>query len=57
MLCYVYLLGWAHVVCALYVPEVAFGDVSTMEPILVSKVSRDKYGKACLWCVLLIGKS
>jgi hypothetical protein len=44
------LLGWAHVVCALYVPEVMFGDNTTMEPILISRVSRDKYGKVCYLC-------
>lgn len=25
--------GWAHVSCALWIPEVGFGNVSKMEPI------------------------
>ena len=37
--------GWAHVVCALYIPEVRFGDVATMEPILVSIVPPDRFSK------------
>lgn len=42
--------GWAHVVCALYIPEVAFGSVSTMEPISLAKVPSDRYNKACFLC-------
>ena len=38
-------LGWAHVVCALYIPEVRFGDVSTMEPIIFSSVPHERFLK------------
>lgn len=30
--------GWAHVVCALYIPEVQFANVSTMEPIVLQSL-------------------
>ncbi|XP_038076887.1 protein AF-10-like [Patiria miniata] len=42
--------GWAHVVCALYIPEVDFGNVTTMEPILLSSVPHDRYNKSCCLC-------
>ena len=33
--------SWAHVVCALYIPEVSFKNVeTTMEPIILSNVPR-----------------
>ena len=33
--------SWAHVVCALYIPEVSFRNVeTTMEPIILSNVPR-----------------
>lgn len=38
-------LGWAHVVCALYIPEVQFANVSTMEPIVLQSVPHDRYNK------------
>ncbi len=37
--------SWAHVVCALYIPEVRFGNVSTMEPIVLGLVPQDRYLK------------
>eukprot|EP00072_Mus_musculus_P031325 XP_006497446.2 PREDICTED: protein AF-10 isoform X10 [Mus musculus] len=37
--------GWAHVVCALYIPEVQFANVSTMEPIVLQSVPHDRYNK------------
>ena len=40
-------LGWAHVVCALYIPEVRFGNVSTMEPILLASVPHERFLKVC----------
>uniref|UniRef100_A0A1I7XU07 PHD-type domain-containing protein n=1 Tax=Heterorhabditis bacteriophora TaxID=37862 RepID=A0A1I7XU07_HETBA len=30
--------GWAHVICALYIPEVRFGDVHSMDPVILSDV-------------------
>ncbi|EDO43778.1 predicted protein [Nematostella vectensis] len=42
--------GWAHVVCALYIPEVRFGNVSTMEPILLASVPHERYLKTCYIC-------
>ncbi|XP_031560664.1 zinc finger protein zfp-1-like [Actinia tenebrosa] len=42
--------GWAHVVCALYIPEVRFGNVTTMEPIILASVPHDRYLKMCYIC-------
>ncbi|XP_046632443.1 protein AF-10-like isoform X1 [Daphnia pulicaria] len=42
--------GWAHVVCALYIPEVRFGNVSTMEPIILSMVPPERFNKGCYIC-------
>lgn len=39
------LAGWAHVVCALYIPEVEFANVSTMEPIVLQSVPHERYNK------------
>ena len=32
-------------VCALYIPEVRFGNVSTMEPIIMSSVPHERFLK------------
>ncbi|MGH0151067.1 UNVERIFIED_CONTAM: hypothetical protein FKN15_057435, partial [Acipenser sinensis] len=42
--------GWAHVVCALYIPEVQFANVLTMEPIVLQYVPHDRYNKTCYIC-------
>ncbi|KAJ8383293.1 hypothetical protein AAFF_G00222290 [Aldrovandia affinis] len=42
--------GWAHVVCALYIPEVEFANVSTMEPIVLQSVPHERYNKTCYLC-------
>ncbi|XP_016350778.1 protein AF-10-like isoform X1 [Sinocyclocheilus anshuiensis] len=42
--------GWAHVVCALYIPEVEFANVSTMEPIVLQSVPHERYSKTCYIC-------
>uniref|UniRef100_H2ZSI7 PHD-type domain-containing protein n=1 Tax=Latimeria chalumnae TaxID=7897 RepID=H2ZSI7_LATCH len=42
--------GWAHVVCALYIPEVQFANVFTMEPIVLQYVTHDRYNKTCYIC-------
>lgn len=39
------LAGWAHVVCALYIPEVQFANVLTMEPIVLQYVPHDRFNK------------
>jgi hypothetical protein len=44
-------LGWAHVLCALYIPEVRFGNVSTMEPIILSSVPNEKFQKVSLMII------
>ncbi len=42
--------GWAHVVCALYIPEVRFGNVTTMEPIILQLIPQERYSKSlCLF--------
>lgn len=38
-------MGWAHVVCALYIPEVRFGNVTTMEPIILQLIPPERYNK------------
>lgn len=35
---------WAHVVCALYIPEVRFGNVTTMEPIIL-QIPTERFSK------------
>ncbi|UJR35760.1 hypothetical protein I4U23_028508 [Adineta vaga] len=42
--------GWAHVVCALYIPEVSFGDDTTMQPIILSKIPSTRFGQECSIC-------
>uniref|UniRef100_A0A915JQX3 PHD-type domain-containing protein n=1 Tax=Romanomermis culicivorax TaxID=13658 RepID=A0A915JQX3_ROMCU len=42
--------GWAHVVCALYIPEVRFGNVTTMDPIILSGVPSDRFSRICYIC-------
>ncbi|UMM24868.1 hypothetical protein L5515_004899 [Caenorhabditis briggsae] len=42
--------GWAHVICALYIPEVRFGNVHSMEPVILSDVPLDKFQKVCYIC-------
>lgn len=37
--------GWAHVVCALYIPEVRFGNVTTMEPIVLQLIPQERFNK------------
>ncbi|KAH0812521.1 hypothetical protein GEV33_010268 [Tenebrio molitor] len=42
--------GWAHVVCALYIPEVRFGNVTTMEPIQLQLIPTERFSKSCYIC-------
>ena len=42
---------WAHVLCALYVPEIQFGNVTTMEPIIVGNIPPNSFNaKVCYIC-------
>jgi protein AF-17/10 len=43
---------WAHVVCALYIPEITFGNNRTMEPIITSLIRAERYNKKCSICEL-----
>ena len=43
---------WAHVVCALYIPEITFGNNRTMEPIITSLTRAERYNKKCSICEL-----
>lgn len=35
---------WVHVVCALYVPGVAFGDIDKLRPVTLTEMNYTKYG-------------
>ncbi|CAF3667415.1 unnamed protein product [Rotaria socialis] len=43
--------NWAHVICALYIPEVSFGNDKTMEPIILSKIPSIRFGQTCSICI------
>lgn len=40
-------------VCALYIPEVEFANVSTMEPIVLQSVPHERYNKVTNVSMLL----
>lgn len=48
--------GWAHVVCALYIPEVRFGNVTTMEPIILQLIPPERYAKSKHYLLLPTNK-
>ncbi|XP_078581777.1 PHD finger protein 14-like [Branchiostoma floridae x Branchiostoma japonicum] len=42
---------WVHVVCALYIPGVAFGDVEKLSPVTLAEMPYSKWGaKDCCLC-------
>lgn len=41
---------WAHVVCALYIPEISFGSVKTMEPVILKEIKSERFDKKCSVC-------
>ncbi|KAK0417568.1 hypothetical protein QR680_013084 [Steinernema hermaphroditum] len=42
--------AWTHITCALYIPEVQFGNVDTMDPIIISNVPSERFNKPCYLC-------
>ena len=47
---------WAHVSCAIWVPEVGFGDPDKMEPIInISKIPESRWSLVCSMCKLSNG--
>ena len=48
---------WAHIVCALYIPEVEFDNVSTMEPIILKSVPLERFQKVYSFVNLCSAKS
>ncbi|KAM3722983.1 Zinc finger protein [Dirofilaria immitis] len=42
---------WAHVICALYIPEVRFGDVHSMDPVILSDVPLERFQQQCYLCM------
>lgn len=43
---------WVHIVCALYVPGVAFGDIDKLRPVTLTEMNYSKYGakvRQCFW--------
>ncbi|TNN14865.1 Protein AF-10 isoform 3 [Schistosoma japonicum] len=45
-----YRTGWAHIICAIYIPEVFFTDLNTMELISVENVVAERLGRSCIFC-------
>ncbi|XP_035216480.1 PHD finger protein 14-like [Stegodyphus dumicola] len=42
---------WVHLVCALYIPGVAFGDVDKLSPVTLFEMPYSRWGaKACFLC-------
>lgn len=41
---------WAHVFCAMWVPEVVFGDAATKKPVQVDDIPRARYKLRCTVC-------
>ena len=41
---------WCHVVCALYIPEVEFENINTMEPIVLDRIDARRVGCVCILC-------
>ena len=35
--------GWAHIICALFIPEVMFGDARTMDRIICNAIPMLRY--------------
>lgn len=47
---------WAHVSCALWIPEVSIGCVEKMEPITkISKIPQSRWNLVCVLCKERVG--
>ena len=43
--------NWVHVMCALYIPEIRFGDARLLEPVEgISSLPQTRYSQACKIC-------
>eukprot|EP00127_Corallochytrium_limacisporum_P001250 Clim_evm20s47 gene=Clim_evmTU20s47 len=42
--------GWAHVVCALYVPNVKFGDPERRSPVVLDEITPAQWNSKCYIC-------
>ena len=40
----IYLFRWVHLVCALYTPGVAFGDVDKLSPVTLFEMPYSRWG-------------
>lgn len=47
-------LRWVHIVCALYVPGVAFGDIDKLRPVTLTEMNYSKYGAKVRHKIFLI---
>lgn len=43
-ICVFFSYRWVHIVCALYVPGVAFGDIDKLRPVTLTEMNYSKYG-------------
>ncbi|KAJ6224556.1 hypothetical protein RDWZM_003101 [Blomia tropicalis] len=41
---------WAHVICSLYIPEIKFGSVRLMEPIILDHLNQERCHLRCVLC-------
>lgn len=48
---------WVHVVCALYVPGVAFGDIDKLRPVTLTEMNYSKYGAKASMELILVYES
>lgn len=46
---FIFAVGWAHVICALYIPEVRFGDVHSMDPVILNDVPLERFFFEVYW--------
>lgn len=47
---------WGHIICAQWIPELTFGDLQKLEPIVgVSRIPQDRYRLKCYLCEERVG--